>query len=208
MDEKELICLTELYDLPLQLSRKALSDYCLSVTIGMLRIYHRELANAIKQTGELTARLGEIYAIKNPEFYFAGYYANIGLIGAISIINKPNVLSDEEKYIVREHPIASARYAREILQMKYAALLCERHHEKPNANGSPRGVQDSPKEAYLINIADVFVGATTYRLHRMAKDLSDAIEITIGDYRRTSAFEREEILEIERALTSWHGGQQ
>ena len=97
-----------------------------------------------------------------------------------SILNKPDRLNDQEKELMREHPLWSARFIRDSQGLREeAARVAERHHERIDGSGYPYGLRGAEiDELSLVTaIADVFAAVTETVPYRAGLDFNSALEV-------------------------------
>ncbi len=111
----------------------------------------------------------------------AAFFHDIGKIGIPeSILNKPGPLTEQEKEIMKQHPVIGAR---QILQpvtaLRDIVPLVEYHHEQWDGNGHPEGLkgENIPIGARVVSIVDAFHALTSNRPYRKAMSIEDAMKI-------------------------------
>ena len=176
--------------------KQFLDDY-----MNSLKFFKPVLYKKVYRTGILTNKIGKIFNIEDPEFYLAGFYANISLQAMDNLLAK-DFLSEIEREQIKRHPILSSEYLKHKRLAKCAKYVYY-HHELPNGNGY-YGIDNYPKEACYINIADVFEGSITPKTYRPALTLEEALNITLSPYKDGLKISREELKEIEKILTSFY----
>lgn len=97
------------------------------------------------------------------------------------ILNKKDKLRDEERRIIQEHVIYSAK---EVLNMGYSNKISEIikcHHENFNGTGYPRGLkgEEIPISSRIIKISDVFDALTSDRVYREKMNRETALKTMI-----------------------------
>jgi HD-GYP domain-containing protein (c-di-GMP phosphodiesterase class II) len=94
------------------------------------------------------------------------------------ILQKEDILNDDEKKLVRKHSIYGAEILKlaESLHRHIPAVLY--HHEWYNGEGYPKGLKGSeiPLFAAIISIADAYDAVTSARPYRGSRTKKDAIE--------------------------------
>lgn len=101
----------------------------------------------------------------------------------LNVINKPDVLSNDEYEKIKEHPVLGY----EILRLNpniplLSAHVALQHHERYNGSGYPRKIsRDSIHSyGYIVGIADMFDALTSEKLYRPKFTFKEAIEILIS----------------------------
>ncbi|KIM06054.1 MAG: hypothetical protein KN64_00685 [Sulfurovum sp. AS07-7] len=177
--------------------KKFLDDFMI-----MLKLYEPYLHNKINQTGAISSVIGKALGVTEPQYYLAGYYANVGLLAVGNFVNKGEHISDDEFAVVKRHPVLAAEY----LERKGLALCADyeyHHHEKPDGSGYFKE-SNYPKEAAYINIADVFQGCVTPKPYRPPLTIREAIKTTLDDYRTYIMIDQNEVAEIEKVLRAFY----
>jgi len=100
-------------------------------------------------------------------------------IGKVSImdniIGKQGVLSDEEKNMMKRHPIIGADIIRRMEGLQALVPLVRHHHEKWDGRGYPAGLagEEIPRGARVIAIADALDAMCSDRPYRAALGLKE-----------------------------------
>ncbi len=127
---------------------------------------------------EIAAALG-IALSDNPEMEFGFLLHDIGKVAVPdAILYKPGALSDEERALMRRHPLVGADIVRGIEFLGSAAEVVRSHHERWDGRGYPDGLagEQIPRAARVFAVADVLDALTTERPYRPASPLSVARE--------------------------------
>lgn len=99
------------------------------------------------------------------------------------ILNKPDILSDEERAVVRQHPILGAEILKNIEFPWPVAEIVLQHHERLDGSGYPQGLKggDILLEARILAVADVMESMLSPRPWRGALELDTALaEVTVN----------------------------
>ncbi len=103
-----------------------------------------------------------------------------------AILKKTDLLSDDERAIIRTHPTRT----REILEQvpfkgAYAQIpaIAAAHHECWNGNGYPLGLcgEEIPLGARIIAVADFFEAITALRHYRAPMPIADALQVLLSE---------------------------
>lgn len=152
----------------------------------------------LTRTGELARKIGKALNVEDDEYYLAGFYANLGLLGIEHFILDERRISKQEYELIQRHPIISA----EILENKglhKAAQFVLYHHEKPNGRGYFK-MTTYPKECAYINIADRFQSYVSHQVFRPRHTLKEAINKVMFDYKDYIFIKKPEFELIEEIL--------
>ena len=140
---------------------------------------------------------------RTEDIIIAAYLSDIGMIGvAESISLKSARLTHEEKEIVKEHPLISARKSLQITDGAYRYIMD--HHELPIGKGYFGKIIEIPKESLIIGIADVYVGMghMMRSVYKASSSPVDAAKAAIKPFRETSGnFTKDEIEYMEAVLS-------
>lgn len=158
----------------------------------------RSLVNAVEQKDEYTSghslRVGYYAALLGREMQLAeeelqmllwsALLHDVGKIGIRDdVLKKPGKLTDDEFNHIKEHPVRSFKVVQEVPQLAAALDGVLHHHERWDGKGYPDGLSGEaiPKQARIIQIADVFDALTSSRSYRPAFDWVKALEIMQKD---------------------------
>jgi putative nucleotidyltransferase with HDIG domain len=102
---------------------------------------------------------------------------NIGYIAAdAKTVSKSTQLTPEEIEALKQHPHDSMMILKGVNAMEGVCHIVHCHHESPDGNGFPRGIEGDqiPLEAAIIKIAEAHVAMTSPRLYRKEAFKKDA----------------------------------
>lgn len=184
-------------EIDIAFEKKFLDDF-----IVMLKLYKPYLHDKINQTGIISTMIGKALGIEEPQYYLAGYYANVGLMSVGNLISKSGHLTEDEYAVVKRHPVLGSEYL-ERKGLKLCADYTYFHHEMPDGSGYFKE-SNYPKEAAYINIADVFQGCVTPKPYRPPLTIREAIKATLDDYRSYIMIDQNEVAEIEKVLRAFY----
>ena len=103
------------------------------------------------------------------EIYMMGLLHDVGKIGVPdSVINKPDILTEEEYAQIKTHPVLGDRILRRIQERPKLAVGARWHHERWDGTGYPDGLagEDIPEEARIIAVADAYDAMSSRRSYR------------------------------------------
>ncbi len=118
-----------------------------------------------KYSIEIARRLGKSET-EQQSIYYMGLVHDIGkLVIPEKILRKPDILTEDEAEIVRQHPIIGYEILRNISEMPGLATGARWHHERYDGTGYPDGLagEEIPVEARIIGIADAYDAMTSER---------------------------------------------
>jgi len=185
-------------DVDIQYERKFLHDFIAS----MKYLKHKD-GIKMEHTGKLCTLLAKELGCENDALYFAGYYANVGLLMLENITSKQAFLSNEKEFdLLRQHVYYSAEFLQRRGMLRSAEIV-RNHHEKPNGMGY-FAIANKDKDTAILNIADEFVGLASPNHLRppIIKDI--AINYTMEEYKRSSIFTYTEVDVIKEALSVYY----
>ena len=113
---------------------------------------------------------------------------DLGKIGiAESILRKPGPLTDEEREIMRRHPLTGAQIVAPLEFFDDGAIIVRHHHERWDGSGYPDGLSGDaiPLGARIVSVADVYDALTSSRPYRAALMREEAIELIHREGGRT-----------------------
>lgn len=103
------------------------------------------------------------------QLYFMAVLHDVGKIGIPDgIINKDGKLTEEEYYIIKQHPVIGGRMLEKIAAIPGLYLCAKYHHERYDGTGYPEGLkgEDIPLEARIVGIADAYDAMSSTRSYR------------------------------------------
>jgi HD-GYP domain-containing protein (c-di-GMP phosphodiesterase class II) len=103
---------------------------------------------------------------------------DIGKIGIPgSILNKTTPLNEEERAIIKNHPLIGANIIKQVDDFKDVLLGVRHHHERYDGSGYPFGLKKNqiPLIASIISLADAFDAMTIDRPYQKALSVEEAI---------------------------------
>lgn len=118
------------------------------------------------------------------ELAFAAVLHDIGKCRVpLEILNKPGKLTDEEFFIIKNHPIYGMDITKNTPELPpgIPKIICQ-HHEKWDGTGYPVGLKsfDIDRMARIISIADVYDALTANRVYRKRRMPHEAAEYLIA----------------------------
>lgn len=108
---------------------------------------------------------------------------NIGMLDLQQqLTNQRTPLTEEQKTLVRQHPIISAEVLRQagVVVPEWLTAV-EEHHETANGSGYPRGIKDLKEEAALLKTMDVYCAKISPRMHRKPMSGTQAERILFSE---------------------------
>ena len=109
---------------------------------------------------------------------YAAILHDIGLLSIPgSILNKRDPLTQEERNLIRKHPVIGYNLLRGIPSLDQVSKLILYHHEKYDGTGYPCGLkgENIPIGARLIAVADAFDSMTVKHAYRAAMSAKNAL---------------------------------
>jgi HD-GYP domain-containing protein (c-di-GMP phosphodiesterase class II) len=127
---------------------------------------------------ELTTRIDPDLAAES-QIEFGFLLHDVGKVAIPDgILHKPEPLSDEERALMRRHPVIGWEILRGIPFLEEAGKIVRHHHERWDGTGYPDGLagEQIPLAARIFAVADALDAITTDRPYRPAAPLSHARE--------------------------------
>jgi putative nucleotidyltransferase with HDIG domain len=148
----------------------------------VLELRSREVKDHSRRVTELSERLARYMGILEPDLSNIRRGALLHDIGKMAIpdqiIFKKDELNEEERALMRRHPLFGFEMLSEIEYLRPAIdiLLC--HHEKWNGEGYPFGLagEQIPLFARIFCVADVWDALVSERPYRSAQPLEVVVE--------------------------------
>ncbi len=110
--------------------------------------------------------------------YIASLLHDAGkLIIPINLLNKPDVLDEEEWSLIKKHPQYGAEMVNKLQPISHLAPVILHHHEFFNGRGYPGEIAgaDIPLMSRIITVADAYEAMTTDRPFRRGFSHRDAV---------------------------------
>lgn len=140
-------------------------------------------------------------------FGVAGLLHDIGKIKIpLDVLTKPGKLTDEERALMNEHPVAGARLLLDVEQdLDLAIVVAYEHHIMINGGGYPalHYARDCHQASKLVHVCDVYDALRTRRPYREAW----SFEKTLGylEERKGLEFDAELCGAFVRMMNQWEG---
>ena len=140
-------------------------------------------------------------------FGVAGLLHDIGKIKIpLDVLTKPGKLTDAERALMNEHPVAGARMLLDVEQdLDLAIVVAYEHHIMINGGGYPalHYARDCHQASKLVHVCDVYDALRTRRPYREAW----SFEKTLGylDERKGLEFDPELCGAFVRMMNRWEG---
>lgn len=132
----------------------------------------------VKRYTELLA--GEL-GFSSAQAHEFGYSSVLHDVGKVhipdAILTKPGPLTDEERRIINEHPVAGERILGHNPFFSVARRIARGHHENWDGSGYPEGLSRYAicTEARIVHVADVFDALTSSRPYKAAWGQTEAL---------------------------------
>jgi len=140
-------------------------------------------------------------------FGIAGLLHDIGKIKIpLEVLTKPGRLTDEERALMNEHPVAGARMLLDVEEdLDLAVVVAYEHHIMINGGGYPvlHYARDCHQASKLVHVCDVYDALRTRRPYREAW----SVEKTLGYLEERSGLEFDAELggAFVRMMKQWEG---
>lgn len=109
-----------------------------------------------------------------------GFLHDLGKIGVPdAVLQKRGRLTETENAVMKTHPEVGARLLNGHPLVALAAGAVQSHHERPDGQGYPRGLEGSgiPRDARVVAVCDAFDAMTSYRPYRQGMSVDKALTI-------------------------------
>jgi len=159
----------------------------------------------------LTMALAESLGLAQQDvrtFGIAGLLHDLGKVNVPQeILNKPGKLTDEERTIMQQHPVAGAKLIIESgRRLDLAAAVAHEHHIMINGHGYPacHYRRDCHKASKLVHVCDVYDALRTRRPYRDAWEAERVLAYL--EERAGTEFEPEAAIAFVRMMRKVEGG--
>lgn len=118
---------------------------------------------------DLAWQVGRGLALEDDDLralYLAALFHNVGTVGVpVALLAHPGELHDEERAILREHPLIGERLLRSLPLLRDAAPIVRHEHERFDGGGYPDGLagEQIPLTSRILLACDVYVSMTSPR---------------------------------------------
>ncbi|WP_242976086.1 HD domain-containing phosphohydrolase [Desulfosporosinus sp. FKB] len=84
------------------------------------------------------------------------------------ILNKPGILTEEERDVIKQHPLLGEEMLKDARLISSVLATIKEHHERWNGRGYPFGLkgQEIYQDAQIVAVADVYEALTADRPYR------------------------------------------
>ncbi|MCK5096687.1 MAG: HD domain-containing protein [Desulfobacteraceae bacterium] len=161
------------------LSNSSLIEELEKLNIGTLEALARAVdakstwtAGHSERVMELSLKIAKVMGLPSKEIEIlqrAAYLHDIGKIGIpLSILDKPDILTDAEFKTIKDHPVIGARILEPINVYDDVIPIVLQHHERYNGQGYPLGLsgEDIAIGARILSVADVYDAVVSDRPYR------------------------------------------
>ncbi len=102
------------------------------------------------------------------------------------ILLKPERLTPEEWYIMKQHPAVGERICAPLRSFRAVLPIIRHHHEKLDGTGYPDGLKgdEIPLTARILQTVDIYDALTTDRPYRPALPIDEALETMRSEAKR------------------------
>jgi len=145
----------------------------------------KETANHVKRVGHNSYLLAKLAGLPEDEaslLHMAAPLHDVGKIGIPdAILNKPGLLTDEERSIMQTHADIGytilGKSSRPIFQA--ASIVALEHHEKWDGSGYPQGLSGDDIHIFgrIVGLVDVFDALRHERVYKPAMSVEKCVEI-------------------------------
>ena len=135
---------------------------------------------------ELARRMGKT-ELEQENIYYIALLHDIGKIGIPdSILNKPDKLTDEEREIIKRHPLIGGDILKNFTALEGISEGAKYHHERYDGNGYCEQIAgtDIPQVARIIGVADTYDAMSSDRCYVKAMP-SEVIIKELNDFSGT-----------------------
>jgi putative nucleotidyltransferase with HDIG domain len=93
------------------------------------------------------------------------------------ILAKPDLLTQDERQLIRLHPEWGAEMVRRIPGLEAVALIVRLHHERPDGTGYPHGLSHEriPVASRIVSVCDAYGAMTKRRPYSEPLDVDAAL---------------------------------
>ena len=143
-------------------------------------MYTRGHSERVNRYAMLMAERLQLDETQKSVLNWASILHDVGKIGIPeSILNKPDLLNDDEFDVIKEHPKKGHDILKPVEQLASSLPGILHHHERFDGKGYPHGLkgEEIPFVARIIAVADTFDAITSHRAYRSARAAREALAI-------------------------------
>lgn len=135
-------------------------------------------SSGVAATAEALAARAGLSAVERRLVGVAGFLHDLGKLAVpVEILDKPGRLSEEEMFVVRQHPYHTHRILAAVPGLDTVNQWASWHHERLDGGGYPFRPAELPFGARLIAVADVFTAVTEDRPYRRGMDRAQTLRV-------------------------------
>jgi putative two-component system response regulator len=140
--------------------------------VHALDLRNKEIEGHTRRVTELTLRLAGAAGMTGEELVHVRRGALLHDVGKLAvpdaILNKPGPLTDEERALIKQHPIHAYEWLSAIAYLWPARDIPYCHHERWNGEGYPRGLREReiPLAARCFAVVDVWDALRSERIYK------------------------------------------
>jgi len=150
--------------------------------VGELR--SKDTGEHIKRVSEYSGLLGRLYGLNNKTVEILKLASAVHDIGKVAIpdriLNKPGILTDEEREIMKRHTDWGYHVFSQSKQLilRAGAVVAAQHHEKYDGSGYPKGLKGDKIHLFgrIVALADVFDALLTKRVYKEGWGLEQTLQ--------------------------------
>jgi HD-GYP domain-containing protein (c-di-GMP phosphodiesterase class II) len=150
--------------------------------INFLDLRDKETEGHTLRAQDITLQICSNYGFNSEELMHVRRGVLLHDIGKVgipdAILNKPGALTEEEREVIKKHPVYAYQMLSPIGYLRPALDIPYCHHEKWDGTGYPRGLkgEDIPLSARIFAIVDVFDALTSDRPYRKAWTVEETVK--------------------------------
>ncbi len=132
------------------------------------------------RVGKAAQKIGELMGLPAEDIKTLRYASMLHDIGKIAIMHdifiKQGKISEEEKYVIRNHPVIGESIVSHLQTYKHLLDPIRHHHEQLDGSGYPDGLKNGEisRITSILSIADLFDTFTQNRSYKSGLDIKDA----------------------------------
>ncbi|MEK7991916.1 MAG: HD domain-containing phosphohydrolase [Thiotrichaceae bacterium] len=192
-DDRDLIdimahqCATALENLRLYVDLKEANRQALHMLAVAAEYKDKDTGDHINRLARYTVQLSTELGLSKQEadnFGISSMLHDIGKIGIPdAILQKPGKLTKEEFDEMKTHPVLGTEILGKNKWFSTAYNISYGHHERWDGNGYPQGIPavDTPLEARIVAVADVFDALTHKRCYKEAWPVDKSLAVIQED---------------------------
>ena len=135
-------------------------------------------SSGVAATAEALAQHLGMSSTESKLLRVAGYLHDIGkLVVPVEILEKPGKLTDEEMFIIKQHPYHTYQILSTVPGLETVNTWASLHHERLDGKGYPFRPRETTLGSRIVAVADIFTAITEDRPYRKGMNRAQSLDV-------------------------------